>query len=273
MIKGTLPTQDFIFFRARMRHLISNEIGEPYFKGIVNEVENLHNEKSHMILGPSQILNLSTFYFLRGEYQKSFDLIDWGNSMYKNMDDFTIEKCKIFILLGQYKKALATLDTLQNPTSIYAIYERIKLAMLTDKTKDAQFYVSKILDKVPSKETLYIYLAFFFIKNKKVECAKKCWEAACKNPTDDYNFKLTKIAIEYGTGQYNEAYKHSLSLCKKHPNDLVLHFYLTSLSILLDKKKKSPQLLKQLKEVDTLNKITINLEKDFNKQRYSKIYG
>lgn len=254
-----------------MSHLAYNTIGQPYFRDFITHIESLKNETSQMYLDPTHILNLSTYYFLRGEIKKSHEVVDWGHSMYKNNYEFRIQKCKLYILQQHYEEAIFVLNTLKNQENPYALFERVKLSMLTNKRKEAKYYVDMIIEQITEKDKLYLPLTFFLAKNNFQRCAKECWEVVSKASPKTNDFVITEVAYNYAIEEYEKAFKICNKFNKYHKDNLIICFYLTSISILLDKLRKANNLIIHLKELVPSCIITNQLEEELENRRFAKI--
>lgn len=241
-----------------MCYLVCDKIGTASFNRLTKTVT--PSNQKHIILEPSLILNLSTYYYMEGKTKQSLDILDRGITLYTNLDSFIIQKCKILILEHDYEQATKTLDKLLNQMTPYALFERAKLSMLTHHEENARYYVEKLLTKVHSKENVYACLIFFFTEMHNIKCAEECWSKVYKNPQFSNHNKLTQVAFNYERGNYEEAYNTCKELYKKQPDHLIICLYLAALSIALKKLKMSNNVIKHLKKLHPSNLITSRLE-------------
>ena len=249
-----------------MEHLYYKNTKENILLHFARNIEKSLREKTPMYTDIPNILYCSTYYYTAGDVKKALEVIEYGLAIYTREESLLIEKCKILILLKNYLKASTTLDFLDNPESPKALFERIKLAMLTKHNKEAKAFVEKLLKKVSSKEDLYIQLTFFFAVNHMLNYAKECWQAANKHHTRSYDYDLAHIALLYEQEEYKQAHQICLKLFKTHPNNLVIslyscyiyykmHMYNKSLKVVRHLKKLHPKEIHMLKLESILNNI------------------
>ena len=248
-----------------MLYLACDIIGTPDFINLVDRIEHLRQEQSPLVIDPELLLTLSTFYYLQGKPEDSFFFIDKGISMYRDNDDFKIEKCKILILQKKYNEAIDTLNTLDNTNNPKALYERLKLSMLMHHERDAKFYTYKILNKISNHKSVYTELTFFFAVNHMLKEAQECWTVASRNPSSSLAFKMTHIALKYELGEYSEAFEECQKIYNKYPNHLIIGLYLAYLSFSLKKHRKATNLVKELKKIYPYNQRLLQLDLELTK--------
>ena len=248
-----------------MRHLVCTEIGQPYFTNLVKHLEKMQEEKVDVYVEPSYFLNFSTFFYTAGDLNRSLEIIEWGLSIFEKEESLIIEKCKLLILSHDYMKAAVTLEHLKDPECPYALFERVKIAMLTKQYKEAKKIVEKIRSKIKSEENLLIQLTFFLAVNHMLKQAHECWEVVNKHPSYSFNYQLTYIALLYEEGEYKKAHQICLKLFKKNPNHLVISLYHSHIYYKMHMYNKAYKCINHLKKLHPNNIYASRLEEILEK--------
>lgn len=209
------------------------------FKHTLTSYEQNNHDLSGLCMEPQQIINLSNYLYHANKTKEALNVLNYGKSLYKMIDDFTLMEIQLHILRKKYTEAKKLLDDLIVPNSIDALIERAKLAALCGESMIEKRYFHEILDLSPCTPSVFNFFTYFYATNHMDEKAKMCWSYSAETPSFDHDFYRARISYEYELGMLEEAFKHCDRCIRKFPNDLVLCLYLQSIAFLQHKMTKA----------------------------------
>ena len=173
-----------------------------------------------------QIIALSVFYYFANQLDEALKVLDYGLSIYKKEENFLLMKSKILIEQHNFTEAEKILnESMRNDASIM-FFERAMLAASTGKKKMAETHFDYLVKNAKNKRQAYTSIAYFYLVNHFKEEGEKWWNLAQKKPSFDRDFFYTRVVYECVSKDYSKALRHSHSLIKKFPNELVAWLFL-----------------------------------------------
>ena len=182
-----------------------------------------------------QIITLFTYYYFANQLDEALNLLDYGLSIYKNEENLVLLKSKIFFKQQNYPAAESLLNDLVEDEAPKVSFGRAMIAAATGKKEIAETHFDELVKNVRNKRRVYVSVAYFYLSNHFKEEGEKWWELVQKSPSFDHDFFYTRVVHELVNEEYEKAFRHSLSLIKKYPNELTAWLFLARSQFHMDK--------------------------------------
>ena len=190
------------------------------------------------------IFMIISYYVLKGEKRKSIEFINKlikDYSLINNplmIDKLKIEKIKIYISKHEFVDAKYLMQGIQNTQRVDFIHEQIKLAILNKyPANEITTLCMKCINLKQSTQELGLNLAFFLSINKMTDQAQDCidWVYSINKNIRGYDFQLSRIALAYEKGLYDEVYWLCNRVLLQNKDDIVTNLYYARVALLLSK--------------------------------------
>ena len=202
------------------------DFSTPVFKHLLTSYEQMVRANETVYFDSQQIYELATYFYYANKLDEALKVLDYGSSIYKKEETFILIKSKILIKLQQYCEAEALLNSLVQQETPRVFFERAMIAAVKGNKDTAEVCFEQILKQARNKRQVYINVAYFYLTHHFTEEAEKWWNLALKSPSFNRDFFYTRVVYEFAHKNYNQALRHSLSLIKKYPDELISWLFL-----------------------------------------------
>lgn len=200
-------------------------LSDPYIHHIINLIEKKEIDAQNLNIDTNYILTISTYFYLQGKSNQAIDWLQHYAKKYPKPDVFLIKEVQIFIMNQRFLRAIEILKELKQPNAPAALFEHIKITILTNQLFTAKNYCQKLFTDEEARKNYGFELTFFLAYNHRIEDAKDCLKWISSTYTDKNKFLLAKLALAYEENKEIEACNLCNELINNYPDNFIVWLY------------------------------------------------